>query len=578
MKKKLLSFIIVLTTLNTLQSQNFDWAKSFGSTGNDIGTGITVDISGNVITVGNFSNTVDFDPTVTGTQTLSSVPGGGGMFISKLSSAGNLLWAKSFDGPSDYNLIKGVDTDANGNIYVIGEFGAVTDFDPAPNATFTLAPSGPTDMFVSKLDASGNFVWAFQVGGTNNSEFCHSITVDASGNVYMMGSFSQSVDFDPSAGIGTLTSIGGGDAFIAKYTSAGLYVWVGRIGGGGGATGGGITVDAAQNIYATGWFNGIADMDPAPATTFTFASMGAQDLFVCKLDASCNFVWAKQIGGSGQDLPKAIAHDANSNIYITGSFDTTADFDPSAVTYPLTANAGQDLFICKLDANGAFVWAHSFGSATQDNDSGLSIAVSPQGNIFTTGGFYGSVDFDPSSTTTTILSALGGIDTFVSKLDGNGNFVWAKQLSGNSYDLGQSIAVDASENVYTTGGFYSVVDYNPSPSATHTLASAGLYDAFVSKLKVEETSPVGISGNNTLNHLVSLYPNPTNGVLTVNTNSYENTHVAIYNITGQKIMRIKLLDRSTIIDFGNLSQGIYQVELFQDDVRFYQSKIIRIDN
>lgn len=576
MKNKLLSLIIVVSSLNIIKSQNFAWSKSVGSTGNDMGHVISVDPSGNVITVGSFSNSVDFDPSALGVQNLNALNGSTGIFISKLSPAGTYIWAKSFDGPSIYNWVRSMDTDANGNVYIFGEFGAVTDFDPSPSATYTLAPIGATDMFVCKLDASGNFVWAFNLGGVTNSDFANTITTDAAGNVYVIGHFSQTVDFDPSpTGTNTLSSIGGSDVFICKYTSAGGFVWARRFGGGGGTSGGGLAVDAAQNVYATGMFNGVADLDPDPAVATTFTSAGQLDMFVTKLNASGTSVWVKQIGGPLHQHPYSIALDANSNIYLSGTYEGTTDFDPSSSTYTLAPNAGGDMFISKLDANGSFMWAHSFGSNTIDNDAALSIAVSSLGNIFTTGAFYGNVDFNPSPTATSMLASSGSGDTFVSKLDANGNFVWTKQLSGTSYDLGQGIAVDAAENVYTTGAFYDVVDHDPSPITSYTLSSNGLYDIFISKLTAAEPSTVGFTNISGENSLINLYPNPTNGLLTVKTNSYENTNVALYNLVGQKVLSVKLENLSTTLDLEILSQGIYQLELIQNNVRVYQSKIIK---
>ena len=581
MKKRAISLIIVLFILNTIRAQNFDWAKSFGSPGYDMGDAIAVDAVGNVITVGHFSTTVDFDPSPTGIHNLTAASGGVGMFISKLSPTGAFIWAKSFDGGSyTFNHIRSVATDASGNIYTVGEFGAAMDFDPSPSTSFTLAPNGPSSIFVSKLDASGNFVWAFQLGSPSNADYCGQVTVDASGNIYIVGFYDQTVDFDPTAGVSNLSVTGGGtDVFIAKYTSAGNYIWAGRIGGGG-AVGVSIAVDASQNIYATGRFSGTADMDPSPSATSTLAatstSAAGYDMFVCKLDASCNFVWAKQFSGNGLESPLAITLDGSANVYLTGNFNGTVDFDPSAATHTLTANAGADAFICKLNTSGTFMWAHAFGSSTTDNDSGYDVKVSSPGNVFITGVFYGTTDFNPSPTATNVLSSAGSGDIFVSKFDSNGNFVWAKQMSGTNYDEGNSIAVDASENIYITGGSYGVVDYDPSPASSYTLASAGDRDIFICKLK-PNGEPVGFLNNTGTNPAISLYPNPTTGKLMLNTIDYENTYVMVYNITGQKIMSLKLEGSSTIINLDHLIQGVYQLQFVQNNIPVYQSKVVKLN-
>lgn len=572
MKKKALTILFAFSFLASVPGQNYNWAISMGSNGDDKGNAITTDANGNVIVAGNFSGTVDFDPS-SATQNLTSLPGANGLFVTKVSSTGNLIWSKSFDGASPYNWMRAIDTDANGNVYVVGDFGATTDFDPSPTGVFTLTPSGATDIFVAKLDASGNFLWAFQIGGMGNSDYCTSVVVDIAGDVHICGAFSQTVDFNPSATTNTLSSINGGDAFIARYSSAGNYLWAGRIGGGGGTWAASMVVDAAQNMYVTGWFNGTADLDPS-ASSFTLASTGAMDMFVCKIGGTGNLVWAKQIGSIGQEQPMAIALDGTSNIYITGSFEGSVDFDPSAATQTLTANAGKDIFLCKLDVNGAFKWAHSFGSTTPDNDGGEAIAVSAQGNVFITGGFYGTVDFDPAAGTSSVLTTAGGLDMFVSKFDGNGNLLWAKQLSGSSYDLGQGVAVDGAENVYTTGSFYNVADFDPSATLSYTLASAGLYDIFISKLSTDGIT-TGIQEANVSTAIATLYPNPASNLITLNTSTYENVQAILSDVSGKQVMALTLQSAQTTFNISDLSQGVYLLQLIQNNVPVYETKLIK---
>ncbi|MBI4946033.1 MAG: SBBP repeat-containing protein, partial [Bacteroidetes bacterium] len=168
--------------------------------------------------------------------------------------------------------------------------------------------------------------------------------------------------------------------------------------------------------------------------------------------AQPSFTWAKSMGGTDNDRGYSIAVDGSGNVYTTGVFTGTADFDPGAGNYPLTA-AGvdglSDIFISKLDASGNFVWAKRIGDT--DNDRGYSIAVDGSGNVYTTGFFRGTVDFDPGAGSYP-LTAAGSQEFFISKLDASGNFVWAISMSGIS--AGYSIAIDGSGYVYTTGLFW----------------------------------------------------------------------------------------------------------------------------
>ena len=142
-----------------------------------------------------------------------------------------------------------------------------------------------------------------------------------------------------------------------------------------------------------------------------------------------NFVWAKQMGGGNFDVGSGVALDGSGNVYTTGFFRGTADFDPGAGVFDLTSTSAgfEDIFVSKLDSNGNFVWAKKMGGT--GGDGAHSVAVDGSGNVYTTGFFSGTADFDPGPGTFNLTSA-GFNAIFVSKLDSNGNFVWAKQMGG----------------------------------------------------------------------------------------------------------------------------------------------------
>ncbi|MBC7937565.1 MAG: SBBP repeat-containing protein [Rhizobacter sp.] len=397
----------------------------------------------------------------------------------------NLVWAKQM-GSNNADQGLAIAVDAAGNVYTTGYFLSIADFNPDPAVTFNLTPAGQNDIFISKLDASGNFVWAKQLGGTFNDQG-YGIAVDASGNVYTTGSFQGTADFnpDPAVTFNLASSGGSNDIFISKLDASGNFVWARQFGSTSNDQGSSITTDASGNVYTTGYFAGTADFNPNPAVTNNLISAnGSFDVFISKLDASGNFVWAKQLGGLNTEMGYSIAVDALGNVYTTGTFQGTlanpADFDPSpAATYYLISAGQGDIFVSKLDASGNFVWAKPLGGASVD--IGYSIVTDALGNVYTTGYFNGTADFNPDPAVSYNLTAANA-DVFISKLDAAGNFVWAKQLGGTSGEVGYSIAVDASANVYTAGYFQGTVDFNPDPAVTNNLITAGQADIFVSKL------------------------------------------------------------------------------------------------
>ena len=341
-----------------------------------------------------------------------------------------------------------VAVDGSGNVYTTGYFtGTVgtVDFDPGPGV-FNLTSTGRSDIFVSKLDSAGNFVWVRQMGG---SAAGNDVAVDGSGNVYTTGSFSGTADFDPGAGVFNLTSAGG-PVFVSKLDSAGNFVWVRQMGGTNSGSGNDVAVDGSGNVYTTGRFRGTADFDPG-AGVFNLAA-GGFDIFVSKLDRAGNFVWARHMGGTGDDTGYGVAVDDRGNVYTTGDFSGTADFD-------LTSTGASDIFVSKLDSAGNFVWARHMGGTTSF-DRGLGVAVDGSGNVYTTGLFHLTADFDPGAGVFNLTPPSCGRpsatctatpDMFVSKLDSAGNFVWARHMGGTGYDQGHGVAVDDRGNVYTTG-------------------------------------------------------------------------------------------------------------------------------
>ena len=388
---------------------NLLWAKSCGGKGNQIGQSIKVDAMGNVYTTGFFQDTIDFNPG-TGVANLSAV-GDGDVFILKLDANGNFLWAKSFGG---IEMERGysIAIDAEGNVYTTGGFVGGVDFDPGTGIT-NLSSIGNTDIFIHKLDANGNLLWAKSFGGINYDEGI-GIAIDAMGNVFTTGYFQDTVDFDPGTGVMNLTSAGETDIFILKLDENGNFLWAKSFGGyrivGGGIS---ITFDAQGNVYTTGAFDGTVDFDPGTGVK-NLSAMGESDIFIQKLDISGNFIWAKSFGGSDFDQAYSIAIDAESNVYSIGDFVSTVDFDPGVGVANLSAVKDGDIFIQKLDAQGNFLWAKSFGG--EGHNYGSSIHADAANNIYTTGLFRNTVDFDPG-TDVKNLQSIGGYDIFVHKMN-----------------------------------------------------------------------------------------------------------------------------------------------------------------
>jgi hypothetical protein len=340
---------------------------------------IALDGSGNVHLIGNVNGATDLNPV--------DVDPGPGVFnlsrnnspiVLKLTPDGHFLWARSPENGTFTSTVSigiNITVDDAGNIYSTGNNMGGEDWDPGPG--LTVLPEGA---FVWKLDSNGEFLWAKGVAGSqgNNGAQGHGIAADPSGNVYTVGRFGGTVDLDPGPGIHNITSVIGPfgitDLYVLKLDSAGNFIWGGAMGGPGQEDYvDDLAADSLGNIYLTGTFQDTMDFDPGPGVyPLTSAGLydgtaeaGSRDAFVAKFDAAGNLAWARAVGSShpydaglgdkliddGDDLGRGIAVDPSGLVFAVGSFSYTADFEPGAGTYELTAAGGSnawDAFVLKL--------------------------------------------------------------------------------------------------------------------------------------------------------------------------------------------------------------------------------------
>ncbi|HMU93915.1 MAG TPA: SBBP repeat-containing protein, partial [Anaerolineales bacterium] len=346
---------------------------------------------------------------------------------------------------------------------------------------FGAAPVQSVRAEAAESPLAAGSVWTKSMGGTAIDQG-YSIAADSIGNLYATGAFMGTVDFDPGVNTFNLIAVYE-DIFVVKFDADGNFLWAKSMGGVDAYTRSSkISIDSYGNVYTTGYFGGTVDFDPGAGvynlTSSGDIALGYGDGFISKLDENGNFVWARNVGGLNDDSITGSALDANGNIYTSGSFVETADFDPGVGTYNLTSEGGSDIFVSKLDANGDLVWAKRIGGSLYDYGGGVAIDLI--GNVFLTGSFIDTVDFDPNAGAY-ILTSTGAYDPFVVNLSNDGNFVWAVSMGGAGWDYGGDIAIDSNNNVYTTGVFEDIADFDPG-AGIFNLTSMGGRDIYISKL------------------------------------------------------------------------------------------------
>lgn len=326
---------------------NFGWVKRIGGT-TPAAEGHTIVVKSNSVYVaGTFTVTIDLDFSAGVTNVTSF--GGTDIFVLKLTTTGNFVFGKQLGGANNEEIY-GMDLDNNGNILTTGLFQNSADFDPSA-ATFNITSTGGTqDIFISKLDSLGAFVWAKTIGIPTTNNDIRDIKTDNNNNVHVIGYFSNQMDFDPGAGVYNLTP-NGRHTFVLRLNDMGNFVWVKTFNHSGSGTGAEpkcMTIDNGGNIYIAGYYAGTVDFDPGVGV---YNLLGNPYLFICKLDFNGDFLWVASIDGTGLVNVRGIGVDNIGNVYTTGykgigSF----DFDPSAAgVYNLvTTGTGTDIFINKL--------------------------------------------------------------------------------------------------------------------------------------------------------------------------------------------------------------------------------------
>ena len=520
------------------------WVYSIGGVGNDICNSQSVTSTGEVIITGSYLSTVDFDPsTVTNTlvNTSTTIQN---TYIAKYSTSGGYVWAKDIGGrrSSSQSSLPVVALDASNNILVAGAFNATSDFDPSATVV-SISPTVFNTTFVAKYDGNGNYVWVKTLNNIINKELIlnnsntnitifgtflssttsdfdpgtpvfnlditngtnYFATYDSNGNfvyaknmkptitnvinndtqgIYLMGTFSGTNDFDPSAGVATQFSVSS-NGFIAKYDTAGAYVYVKPIGGnkGNNSTFNLSSTDSAGNIYRVGTLSATTDLDPS-SNTFNVSSPLGTGIFISKYSPSGSFIWGNTVPGSvGTSLSIYVMNtDVNGNTYVLGRADV---------------NGVLSMYMLKYDSNGNNLWTKQINGSVAAFGK---IVFDSQGNFYVTGSISGAtaIDFDPSPFGTNLLNPSNLQKLYIAKYSPQGEHIWAKTVTQNDLDSNQYVYDFQIKNnsLYIAGLFLgSVITFTPTVSYSNVN-----YNGFVAQFDLSgnyQNSAVFLSNNTT---------------------------------------------------------------------------------
>lgn len=454
--------IISFSTLSNAQNLQHDWSFSTGYsyTSAEWGKDVTIDPFGNLYVAGIFEGIVDFDPD---TSTVN-LTGSNDVFIQKLTPNGDLIWAKSLEG-SSYDRVGQVTTDSLGNVYVSGSFASTVDFDPG-SGTFNLTATS-YDAFILKLDSAGNFVWAKKIGSVW-PDYGNGLAVRGN-QVFLSGTFAGTVDFNPGAGVSNHTSNGSVDGYIVAFDTLGNYQWSRTLGGTGIDNGSAVAArSGGSELVLTGRFQNTIDLNPGTGTD-SATSQGSWDVFTIALDDSGAYQWGHSVGGGFHDQSYDVVATAE-NIYVTGQFVDSVDFDPGVGTQFLVSNDHYGTFIQKLDWSGDLTWALVTGDSAGAVPRSISLDASE--NIVVSGSYEYPGDFDPG-TGVAQMTSVGNEDVFVVKFDSSGTFQWVAGAGSSGMDIGYGVEASMTGSIFCTGQFNDTIDLDPTGGVVNHISNGG---------------------------------------------------------------------------------------------------------
>ena len=392
---------------------DYVWHISVGGSGTEIPKCLKLDQQGNLLIVGRFDSYFDWDPGVDTTAFTSAGSTDG--FVAMYDTSGQFHWVQRIGGIGSDETY-GVDYDEVGNIYITGWMSQTVYFGTGPDALSITNTSGGWNSYFAKLDPSGNFLWAKGIQGTG-TQTARSIACGGAGDIYIHGSFSGTTDFDPSPNEFPATSVGGYDAFLCKYDTAGTLIWTRTLGSSGSEIPEVVITDRQGHLFITGSYQDSISFTLANGTQPLVAvgSSNNSNNYFAKLNTAGTTLWANSVQGNNHfDGVSDIGIDSIGNVFITGAyFADPMDMDPGSGTYDLIPSLANDMYLGKYSPTGQLTWAISI-DAGEVFDTANGLCTDPQGNVFVTGGFGYWGIFDPQQPTDSIFTP-NGMNGFVAK-------------------------------------------------------------------------------------------------------------------------------------------------------------------
>lgn len=577
--KKLLFFLSAITVYGQLYSQIL--SASGSCTTSTLGACTTSVLQmpngAGEVAVGDFSGTMDLNPTAVTASVVSN--GNTDIFIQNFVN-GAFQWGKRIGGSGIDNAVEVVGL--YNEIYVTGNFSGTVDFNPG-TGIFNLTSSGGTDVFILKLDAAGNFLWAKSFGGSQDDEvksMIYTTTSSASDfGLFLTGTFKGTADLNPSSTVNNFMSSGMKDVFVQKLDPNGNYLWAKKVGGIKDDESDDIASNGTGELYVVGKFTEIADFDPSILVNNLSTGVDKLAYYLLKLNSSAGiFNYVKKIdkpsnsGNYSSQMFKWSLIASTSYVTISGEFNSELDFDPNSGIQNYTSNtAFSSGFLMRLTNFGNFDWIRIFRPTSTDIE--IKDIVEAPNEIYITGSCIGACDFDNTSSSTVSMVNNSSYTVYVLCYTKDGNFQWIRQFENSGQGTAYSIST------WSHGGYNHLVfggNLNPNPPVNSADIFPGDYNfsmpvvqinsPFVVKWTIDEfynypTLPD--SGPKSVlimdDEKLKVYPNPTSRYVFINDDNSSATYI-VTNQQGKKLsVPMTFLNDSWEFDLEYLTSGIYYI-------------------
>lgn len=381
-------------------------------------------------------------------------------------------------GSTGSESVRDVAVDQRGNMLVGCTFERTVDFDPAA-AERPLTANGGIDACLVKFDAVGNYQWAITYGGPGDEEIV-SVATDLQGNIYVAGTFTGGVDFDPGPGVVQRTSRGGRDVYFLKLTPEGRLLWEFDFGSTLDDQVYQLKLDSAGGIYLTGFYQRTVNFGTGGGVA-NFTSAGGNDLYLARYDTNGNYVNAISIGANDDERGYAVGIDATGVIWLFGSFvSRVVDFAPNSGGRVVVSQGGSDFFLSRFSPELNHLSTFGFGGVQDDTPAPGGLFIDFQSNVYLTGSFRGTADLNPGPGVFN-RNSLGEADGFLIRLNARGEFQQAVSFGGTANDSGLRVMADLNGAMYVTGFYTAQANFDQGPGTRLLTANgrSGATDGFI---------------------------------------------------------------------------------------------------